>query len=260
MKEKLTIVKVGGKIVENDAALDRLIRDFSQIPGYKVLIHGGGRTATDVAAQLGVDTKMVGGRRITDAEMLRVVTMVYAGLVNKNVVAQLEAAGVCALGLTGADMDVIRSHRRPAGEVDYGFVGDVDRVDGERLAQLIHGGIVPVMVPLTHDGKGCMLNTNADTIAGETAKALAGFFDVTLIYCFEFAGVLGDPQDEGSVIPRIDRPFFDKLVKEGIVSGGMIPKLENCLAAVEAGVGRIIITRADLLNADLEHGAGTVIA
>ena len=256
MKEKLTIVKVGGKIVENSSALDRLIRDFSQIPGYKVLIHGGGRTATDVAAQMGVTTQMVGGRRFTDADMLRVVTMVYGGLVNKNVVARLGASGVCALGLTGADMDVIRSHRRPAGEVDYGFVGDVDRVDGERLAQLIRGGIVPVMAPLTHDGKGSMLNTNADTIAGETAKALAAFFDVTLIYCFEFAGVLGDPQDEGSVIPRIDRPFFNLLVEKGVVSGGMIPKLENCLAAVEAGVGRIVITRADLLGQD----GGTVIA
>ena len=181
MKEKLTVVKVGGKIVEDTAALGRLITRFAAMPGLKALVHGGGRTATDVAARLGIETTMVGGRRVTDEAMLRVVTMVYAGLVNKNVVARLEAAGVCALGLTGADMDTVRSHRRPAGEVDYGYVGDVDRVDGERLASLIRSGIVPVMAPLTHDGHGQMLNTNADTIAAETARALAREFDVTLV-------------------------------------------------------------------------------
>ncbi len=255
MKEKLTVIKVGGKIVEDAAALDRLIHDFSQISGHKVLVHGGGRTATDMAARLGVETVMVGGRRVTDAEMLRVVTMVYGGLVNKNVVAKLQSAGVCALGLTGADMDVIRSHRRPAGEVDYGFVGDVDHADGQRLAQLVRSGVVPVMAPLTHDGKGQLLNTNADTIAGETAKALAAHFDVTLVFCFEFSGVLSDPQDEESVIPRIDRERFAALKADGVVSGGMIPKLENCFACVDAGVSRVIITRADRVAS----AGGTVI-
>lgn len=242
MKEKLTVVKVGGKIVEDEASLQRLIRSFSALSGHKVLVHGGGRTATDVAARLGLATQMVNGRRVTDADMLRVVTMVYGGLVNKNVVARLAAQGVCALGLTGADVDVMRSHRRPAGEVDYGFVGDVDRTDGARLAALVHGGIVPVMAPLTHDGAGNLLNTNADTIAAETAKALAGFFDVTLVYCFEHAGVLRSPDDEGSVIPHITPETFGELVLNGTVSGGMIPKLENCLDAVRAGVSRVVIT------------------
>ncbi len=248
MKEKLTIVKVGGKIVEDSAALNDLITRFCKIEGHKLLVHGGGRTATDIAARMGIETQMVNGRRVTDADMLRVVTMVYGGLVNKNVVAQLEAAGVCALGLTGADMNVIRSHRRSTTEIDYGFVGDVDKVDGARLAQLINSGIVPVMAPLTHDCQGQLLNTNADTIAGETAKALAAYFDVTLIYSFEFAGVLSNPQDESSIIPLINQNTFDKLKAEGIVSGGMIPKLENCLDCVRAGVSRVIITRADSIG------------
>ena len=174
-KEKVTVVKVGGKIVETPSALQALITAFSQMEGRKVLVHGGGRTATDMAARLGIETQMVGGRRITDADMLAVVTMVYGGLLNKQVVAQLQAAGVNALGLTGADMDVLRSHRRPAGEVDYGFVGDVERADGARLQMLIEGGVVPVMAPLTHDGLGQLLNTNADTIAAETAKGLAPY-------------------------------------------------------------------------------------
>lgn len=255
-KEKLTIVKVGGKIVEDAASLARLVHDFSAVEGHKLLVHGGGRTATDMAARLGVETVMIDGRRVTDAEMLRVVTMVYGGLVNKNVVAALQACGVNALGLTGADMDVIRSHRRPAGKVDYGFVGDVDAVDGGRLAALIASGIVPVMAPLTHDGAGQLLNTNADTIAGETAKALAAHFDVTLIFCFEHAGVLRAADDESSVIPHIDRKTFDEIVGNSIVSGGMIPKLQNCLAAVEAGVRRVVITRADAIA----DNTGTVVS
>lgn len=248
MKEQLTVVKVGGKIVENAAALTQLIRDFSTLSGHKVLVHGGGRTATDIAAQLGVETRMIGGRRITDAEMLRVVAMVYGGLVNKNVVANLQACGINALGLTGADMDVIRSHRRPAGEIDYGFVGDVDRVDGDRLTALVKSGVVPVMAPLTHDGRGSLLNTNADTIAGETAKALAAHFDVTLVFCFEYAGVLQCPDNADFVIPHITPAVFESLVKDGTVSGGMVPKLENCLAALRAGVKRVVITRADLIG------------
>lgn len=255
-KEKITVVKVGGKIVEDAEALSRLIADFSRLEGKKVLVHGGGRTATDVAAHLGIETRMVGGRRVTDKDMLRVVTMVYGGLVNKQVVAALQGAGVCALGLTGADMDVIRSHRRQNGEVDYGFVGDVDRVDGQRLSALIDSGIVPVMAPLTHDGEGNMLNTNADTIAGETAKALAGYYEVTLVYCFEYPGVMRDAEDPASVISHIGREDFEQLKSAGIVSGGMIPKIENCLAAVEAGVERVVITRADCLGSD----GGTVIS
>ena len=253
---ELTIVKVGGKIVETPETLQALLRQFSALKGLKILVHGGGRTATDVAAQLNIPTQMVDGRRITDAEMLRVVTMVYGGLVNKQVVAQLQACGVNALGLTGADMDVIRSHRRqPVGGVDFGFVGDVDRVDADRLSQLLDSGITPVVAPLTHDGQGCLLNTNADTMAAEVAKALAERYDVTLVYCFEHAGVLAEADREDSVIPRITRADFERLKAEGVVSGGMLPKLENCLAAVDAGVKRVVITRADAL----EEGRGTSI-
>lgn len=249
MKQQITIVKVGGKIVENPETLNQLLHDFSALPGKKVLVHGGGRTATDMASRLGIETHMVEGRRITDADMLRVVTMVYAGLVNKNVVARLQGCGVNALGLTGADMDVIRSHRRPLKNgIDYGFVGDVDHVDGERLSMLVEAGITPVMAPLTHNGQGDMLNTNADTIAAETAKALAAHYDVTLVYCFEHAGVLTNPDDEESIIPLITREKFELLKADGTVSGGMLPKIENSLAAVEAGVKRVVITKADKIG------------
>lgn len=249
MKQQITIVKVGGKIVETPETLNQLLHDFSALPGKKVLVHGGGRTATDMASRLGIETHMVEGRRITDADMLRVVTMVYAGLVNKNVVARLQGCGVNALGLTGADMDVIRSHRRPLKNgIDYGFVGDVDHVDGERLSMLVEAGITPVMAPLTHNGQGDMLNTNADTIAAETAKALAAHYDVTLVYCFEHAGVLTNPDDEESVIPLITREKFELLKADGTVSGGMLPKIENSLAAVEAGVKRVVITKADKIG------------
>ena len=200
---------------------------------------------------------MVNGRRITDAEMLQVVTMVYGGLVNKNLVAKLQAQGVNALGLTGADMDVLRSHRRPIKNgVDYGFVGDVDKADGARLQQLIEQGITPIMAPLTHDGAGNILNTNADTIAAETAKALAPYYDVTLIFCFEKAGVLADANDDSSVIPTINHDDFSRYVADGTISGGMIPKIENALAAVDAGVERVIITLANAI--DGKHG--TVIS
>ena len=256
MKQKVTVVKVGGKIVEAPDTLETLLHRFSALEGLKVLVHGGGRTATEVAARLGVETHMVDGRRITDADMLRVVTMVYGGLVNKQVAARLQACGVNALGLTGADMNLIRSHRRPERNgVDFGFVGDVDTVDGERLAQLLHSGVTPVVAPLTHDGEGHLLNTNAATMAGEVAKALARQFEVTLVYCFEHAGVLADPDNEASVIPLITRRDFDALKAQGVVTGGMLPKIENCLSAVGAGVRRVVITRADTL----QEGCGTTI-
>ena len=255
MKEKLTVIKVGGKIVEEAETLNRLLTDFSTIPGYKVLVHGGGRSATKIAAQLGIESKMVNGRRITDLETLKVVTMVYGGLVNKNIVAGLQSKGVNAVGLTGADLDVIRSVKRPVKDVDYGFVGDVKYVNSGVLANLISQGFVPVMAPLTHDGEGHMLNTNADTIAGETAKALAQVFDVTLVYCFEKKGVLRDENDDDSVIPVITPELFRQYVAEGVIQGGMIPKLENSFSAVETGVSQVIITSASTINAD----AGTII-
>lgn len=253
MKEKVTIVKVGGAVVEDEAKLAQLLKDFSAIPGRKVLVHGGGRRATKVAAQLGIESKMVNGRRITDADMLEVVTMVYGGLVNKNLVAKLQANGVNALGLTGADIDVIRSHKRPIKDgVDFGYVGDVDRADGSKLQTLIEAGITPIMAPLTHDGQGNILNTNADTIASETAKALAPFYDVTLIFSFEKKGVLSNPEDDDSVIPVITRADFNKYVADGTVAGGMIPKLENALSAIDAGVSQVIITLATAI--DGKHG------
>lgn len=252
MKEKLTVIKVGGKIVEEEASLKQLLDDFAVIDGFKVLVHGGGRSATKIAAQLGIESQMVNGRRITDAETLKVVTMVYGGLVNKNIVAGLQARGVNALGLTGADMDVIRSAKRPVKDVDYGFVGDVKKVEGDCLSTLIQANIVPIMAPLTHDGEGNILNTNADTIAGETAKALAEHFDVTLVYCFEKKGVLRDENDDDSVIAHINPEEFKQLVAEGIIQGGMIPKLENSFEALSKGVSEVVITSSTDVAA--QHG------
>lgn len=251
--EKLILIKVGGKIVEEEETLRQLLNDFAAIEGYKVLVHGGGRSATKLAAQLGIESKMVNGRRITDAETLKIVTMVYGGLVNKNIVAGLQALGVNALGLTGADMNLMRSDKRPVKDVDYGFVGDVKEVNADLLASLIRQGIVPVLAPLTHDKQGHMLNTNADTIAGEAAKALAKHFEVTLMFCFEKKGVLRDEKDDESVIPEIDRIAFKDYVEQGVIQGGMIPKLENAYQAIDAGVKQVIITQAS----EIHQGKGT---
>ena len=256
MKKRITIIKVGGAIVEDEAQLTQLLHDFSAIEGPKVLVHGGGRRATAIASKLGIESKMVNGRRITDAPMLEVVTMVYGGLVNKNIVARLQAIGINALGLTGADINCLLSHKRPVKDgIDYGFVGDVESVDGKALAALIEQGITPIMAPLTHDGMGNILNTNADTIAAETAKGLAPYYDVTLIYCFEKNGVLANPDDDNSVIPLITHSDFEQLVDDGTVAGGMIPKIQNALSAIDAGVERVIITKANAIDGK----SGTVI-
>lgn len=256
MKEKLTIVKVGGAVVEDEAQLTELLKAFAAIKGAKILVHGGGRRATKVAERLGIETKMVDGRRITDAAMLEVVTMVYGGLVNKRVVAMLQSQGVDAIGLTGADGDIIRSVKRPLKNgIDYGFVGDVKKADGAKIAHFIDKNLVPVIAPLTHDGAGSILNTNADTMASETAKALASLYDVTLIYSFEKKGVLSNPDDDDSVIPVITHEDFERYRADGTISGGMLPKIENALAAVDAGVGRVIITLATALDGE----QGTVI-
>ena len=248
--EKLTVVKVGGKIVEEPASLKQLLSDFSKIKGNKVLVHGGGRSATAIAAKLGIESQLVNGRRITDEETLKVVTMVYGGLVNKQIVAGLQAIDVNALGLTGADMNYMLSEKRPVKDVDYGFVGDVKQVNANILADLISRGVVPVLAPLTHDKKGNMLNTNADTIAGEAAKALAKYFEVTLMYCFEKKGVLMSETDDESVISEITPALFEQYVAVGIISGGMIPKLENSFEALNAGVKQVVITRADLIHTE----------
>ncbi len=260
----ITVVKVGGAVVEDEAQLQQLISDFAEIPGPKVLVHGGGRRATKVAAQLGIESRMVNGRRITDAQMLDVVTMVYGGLVNKHLVASLQAKGINAVGLTGADMNIISSHRRPPktmtvdGEektVDFGFVGDVDRADGLAIASLLAQGITPVIAPLTHDGMGNMLNTNADTMAAETAKALAEEHAVSLVFSFEKAGVLADADDDTSVIPVITRDSYNDLCARGVISGGMMPKIENALDAVDAGVKKVVIT----LATKIASGGGTTV-
>lgn len=245
MKEHLTIIKVGGKIVENSESLNSLLKDFAAVEGKKLLVHGGGRSATQMAARLGVETKMVDGRRITDESMLEVVTMVYGGLVNKRIVAGLQALGIDAVGLTGADMNIVLSDKRKVSAVDYGWVGDVKRVNAEAVVTLIESGCCPVVAPLTHDGCGHMLNTNADTMAGEMAKAMAAHYDVTLMFCFEKPGVLADENDDSSLIPTITPAVLDDLKRRGVVSGGMIPKLDNAIACVSAGVESVVITQAD---------------
>lgn len=247
-KEKITVIKVGGKIVEEPASLADLLNRFADIKGAKVLIHGGGRSATRIAERLGVESKMVDGRRITDEATLQVVTMVYGGLVNKNIVAGLQARGVNALGLTGADCNIIKAHKRPVKEIDFGFVGDVDYADGKMLGKLIEQGIIPIIAPLTHDGNGNLLNTNADTMAAETAKGLAKLYNVTLTYCFEFPGVMYNPDDADSVIPQINKESYKQLLADGIVSGGMIPKIDNAFNAIDNGVAEVIITKADAID------------
>ena len=252
MKEKITVIKVGGKIVEEEHSLSALLDRFAAIEGRKVLIHGGGRSATRIAGSMGIESRMVEGRRITDEAMLRVVTMVYGGLVNKNIVAKLQARNVNALGLTGADCNIITAHKRAVKDIDYGFVGDVERSDGDMLKRLIEQGLVPIIAPLTHDKMGNLLNTNADTMAAETAKALAPYYDVTLTYCFEFPGVMRNPEDATSVIPEIRTDDYRMFKEQGIVSGGMIPKIDNAFNALNNGVKKVIITRADSI--DGKHG------
>lgn len=253
--DKLTIIKVGGKIVEEENSLQQLLEDFTSIPGNKVLVHGGGRSATQMAERLGIESNMVDGRRITDEETLKVVTMVYAGLVNKNIVAKFQSLNVNALGLTGADMNIMLAKKRPVTDIDYGFVGDMEAVDGKMLSSLIKEDIVPVLAPLTHDGKGHLLNTNADTIAGETAKALANYFNVTLIFCFEKKGVLMNEDDDNSVIPHLNRESFRQYVSEGVIQGGMIPKLQNAFEALSVGVKKVIITKAS----EIKNQSGTEV-
>lgn len=241
----INVIKVGGAVVEDSAQLAILLDEFGKIEESKVLVHGGGRSATKMAERLGIESRMVDGRRITDADMLSIVTMVYGGLVNKSIVAQLQARGVNALGLTGADLNLIRAHRRPitAEGIDFGFVGDVDSADGERLHQLLQSGITPVIAPLTHDGQGHMLNTNADTMAQTVAVALAnGQYLTSLTFCFELPGVMRDPSDSTSVIPHITESDFRALVADGTIAGGMIPKIENAFAALRAGISAVRIT------------------
>ncbi len=250
--EKLTVVKVGGAVVEEQRQLVGLLRNFVEMPGKKVLVHGGGRRATKVAAALGIESEMLNGRRITGKAMLEVVTMVYGGLVNKNIVALLNALGTNAVGLTGADMGIIKADKRPPvtldngkGElqtVDFGYVGDVKKVDGQALSSLVNQNITPIIAPLSFDGQGSLLNTNADTIASSVAVALSAFYDTTLVFAFEKRGVLANEDDEQSVIPVITREDYARYSADGTIKGGMLPKIENALDAVSKGVKQVKIT------------------
>ena len=248
----IQVIKIGGGVLENEAQRDAFLRQFAAIEGPKVLVHGGGRLATTMAERLGVETQMIDGRRVTDKETLDIVTMVYGGLVNKQVVTLLHTMGVNAIGLTGADGGWMRSVKRPIKNgIDYGYVGDVTEVNGAHLRTLLDNGLTPVIAPITFSADGLLLNTNADTVASKTAVSLAP--DVQLTFCFEKAGVLRDADDESSLIPRIIRESYKQLLADGIVSGGMIPKIDNAFAAIEHGVQSVRITHANNLQ------GGTII-
>lgn len=260
--EQLVVIKIGGNIIDDPAKLPAFLKDFAAIKGNKILVHGGGKVATEIGKQLNIEPAYVNGRRITDAQTLELVTMVYGGLINKNIVATLQSLGCNAIGLTGADGNVMPAHKRPVKEVDYGFVGDVesDKVNATIIKQLLEAGLTPVLAPLTHDGHGSMLNTNADTIAQEVAKGMSKVMQVKLVYCFEKKGVLADANDDESAIRSIDQQKFEELTQQGIVSGGMIPKLENAFEAISAGVNTVAIGHADELQALIEGNAGTTIS
>ena len=246
------VIKIGGGVLENESQRNAFLHQFAAIEGPKVLVHGGGRLATTMAERLGVETQMIDGRRVTDKETLDIVTMVYGGLVNKQVVAQLQTMGVNAIGMTGADGGWIKAVKRPIKNgIDYGYVGDVVEVNGAHLRTLLDNGLTPVIAPITFSADGLLLNTNADTVASETAVSLAP--DVQLTFCFEKAGVLSNPDDESSLIARITHELYTQLKAEGIISGGMIPKIDNAFAAIKHGVQSVRITHASNL-----HG-GTVI-
>jgi acetylglutamate kinase len=254
MNDRLSIVKVGGKVVEEPESLKAFIQDFASIAGQKILVHGGGRSATAIAQQMGFETQMVDGRRITDKNMLDVVVMVYGGLVNKNIVAQLQAPNKQAVGLTGADLDCVRAIKRPVNDIDYGYVGDVSSVNSEQLEELVKNGVIPVVAPLTHNGQGQMLNTNADTMAAELAKSFARSFRVQLVYCFEKKGVLENPEDNNSYIPNLNTELYEQHKASGVISEGMIPKLDNGFAALKQGVSEVMITNTDGLKNGFNSG------
>ncbi|MEC4052127.1 acetylglutamate kinase [Myroides odoratimimus] len=256
--QSLTVIKIGGNIVDDESALNAFLDIYARIEGPKVLVHGGGKLATRMAAQLGIETQMVNGRRITDEAMLPIAVMVYAGLINKQITAQLQARGCDAMGISGADAKLIQSHKRPTEPIDYGYVGDFEASDVNvvRLQQLLEIGINPVFSAITADKEGQLLNTNADTIASNIAVALATKYKVALVYCFERKGVLQDINDENSVINTINQENFTQLKQQGVIADGMLPKIENALAAVNQGVDKVCIKKAEDL---LDIKAGTTI-
>jgi len=246
--ENLTVVKVGGGVLEDVSSLAGFLDRFVALPGLKILVHGGGRVATKLSEQLNIKSKMVEGRRVTDADTIDIVTMVYGGLINKKTVAALQSRGCNAGGYTGADMNLIEAVKRPVKEIDYGFVGDVTHVNHEVLSILLKSGITPVIAPLTHDGKGQLLNTNADTIASEISGAMSDLYDVSLVFCFEKPGVLSNPSDDNSVIPELTAASYQSFKEQGIIHSGMIPKIDNSFDALQKGVKQVIITSASTLD------------
>ena len=260
MSQKLYIVKIGGNVIDNPEACARFLNNFAKLPSPKILVHGGGKVATQMAARLQIETQMVEGRRITDKAMLDVVTMVYGGLVNKNLVAQLQAVGCNAIGLTGADGGIIRSIKRPVKTIDYGFVGDIEAVNAVQINALLASGLVPIIAPLTYSNEGLLLNTNADTIASVIAVAMSSLFEAHLIYCFEKRGVLSDAEDDSSVIGTLTPSSYASYKASGVISKGMIPKLDNAFAALGDGVSSVIICHADELSTAIDGQFGTKIS
>nr|WP_206022344.1 acetylglutamate kinase [Pseudoflavitalea sp. G-6-1-2] len=253
------VVKIGGNIIDHEAKLADFLQSFAALPGKKILVHGGGKLATQLAEQMNVPQQMVDGRRITDADTLKIVTMVYAGDINKRVVATLQSHGCNAIGLTGADGNAILAHKREKGGIDYGFAGDVDQVNANLLSGLLKLGLTVVLAPITHNGKAQLLNTNADTIAQETAKGLSKLYNVQLIYSFEKSGVLLDANDDSTVIPSIHPAYYEELKASEKIFAGMIPKLDNAFAAVRSGVEKVIIGKAEQLHQLIAGSAGTSI-
>ncbi len=257
--DTLYVIKIGGNIIDDETKLSSFLKSFASIKGKKILVHGGGKLATKLADKMGVQQQMIDGRRITDAETLKIVTMVYAGYINKNIVAQLQSNGCNTIGLTGADGNLIQAHKRQHPTIDYGFVGDIDFVNTDLLKTLLDKDITVAVAPITHDAKGVLLNTNADTIAQEIATALGKLYQTELIYSFEKNGVLLDVNDENSVIPQISAAYYAELKKKQLIFAGMIPKLDNAFAALQKSVTKVIIGKAEQLQQLIEGKAGTTI-
>lgn len=257
--EKISIIKIGGNIIDNEANLASFLNAYAAVEGKKILIHGGGKLATKMAADLNIPQQMVDGRRITDAATLKIVTMVYAGYINKNIVAALQSKNIQALGICGADANIIRAHKRINASTDYGFVGDIDVVDSKKIIQLLEAGLSLVIAPITHDGAGQLLNTNADTMAQAIATAVSSMYEVSLVYSFEKKGVLSDIQNNDSVIPVINPENYTSLKASGQVNEGMIPKLDNAFEALQKGVNRVIIGDALDIEKLIAGKAGTTI-
>lgn len=262
MKEKVLVIKIGGNVIDSPDSLKKFLGKFAEIGAKKILVHGGGKIATRIGEKLGIEAKYVDGRRITDDETLDLVTMVYGGLVNKQVVCALQAMGCNAIGLTGADANIIPASKRPVKAIDYGWAGDISpaAINANTLRAFLENGLTPVMAPLTHDAGGHMLNTNADTIASSLALALSHFYEVHLLYSFEKKGVLQSVEDGDSVVKRIDRLTFEAMKTNGALHSGILPKIENALQAIEHGVTRVIIGHSDDLAENLtEETLGTII-